>query len=57
MLFPTYYFLGPLYDLNIDALPFTEVMLELGVGIILGIVLAGVAGLISRGMERKLAVA
>ena len=57
MLFPTYYFLGPLYDLNIEAVPMNEVILELGVGLLFGVALAVIASGIAGKMEEKLAVA
>jgi ABC-2 type transport system permease protein len=57
MLFPTYYFLGPLYELNIEALALREVLPELGIGLLVGVALAAGAGGISGKMEKKLAVA
>jgi len=57
MLFPTYYFLGPLYDLNIEAVGLNGVILELAIGLVFGVLLAVIARGISGKMEAKLAVA
>ena len=57
MIFPTYYFIGPLYDLNVEAMALREVGVELVIGVVFGLILAAVAGRIAIGMERKLAVA
>lgn len=57
MLFPTYYFLGPLYDVNIAAVPLRETLVELSVAVLIGAVFAVLSGLISRKMEYKLAMA
>ena len=57
LLFPTYYFLGPINDLNVNAVPFTDVLPELGVGLALsGLLMVALAG-VSRSMVRKLAIA
>lgn len=57
MLFPTYYFLGPLYDMTVDSVPLSEVAIELGAGVVISVVMAALAGRIAAGMERKLAAA
>ena len=57
MLFPTYYFIGPLYELNVEAVGLHETILELGIGVLAGVVLAAIAARFSTGMEKKLAVA
>ncbi len=57
MLFPTYYFIGPLYDLNVEAMPLSGVLPELGIGLAVAVVFAVIAGRFAAGMERKLAVA
>lgn len=57
MLFPTYYFLGPLYELNIEAVALNTVILELAIGLVIGAVLALLARGIAAKMESKVAVA
>jgi ABC-2 type transport system permease protein len=56
-LFPTYYFLGPLYSVNIDGLPLTDVFLELGIALVISAVLLAAAIPVSRRMEQRLAIA
>jgi ABC-2 type transport system permease protein len=56
-LFPTYYFLGPLYSVNIDGLPLTDVFLELGIALVISAVLLLAALPVSRRMEQRLAIA
>ena len=56
MLFPTYYFLGPLYDMTVNAASLSEVYVELLIGVgISGALLAAVIPL-ARRMEMRLAV-
>ncbi len=57
MFFPTYYFLGPLYDVNISALPLRDTLLELGIAVAIGVLFTFLAFAVSRRMERKLATA
>ena len=54
-IFPTYYFLGPLYDMVLEGSGFREVVLDLGIGLVMSIALIWVVGLLSRRMEYKLA--
>lgn len=57
MLFPTYYFLGPLYDMTVNAETFGDVYIELLIGIAVSIGLMFVLSPVARRMERRLAVA
>ncbi len=57
MLFPTYYFLGPLYDMTVNAVGFGDVYIELLAGVAISIALMVALAPVSRRMERQLAVA
>jgi len=57
MLFPTYYFLGPLYDMTVDAASLGDVGIELGAGAVISVLIAVAAGRIALRMEEKLAAA
>jgi len=54
-IFPTYYFLGPLYRMTIDAVPLRDVAVDLSIGVAISIALAVLAGASGAKMERRLA--
>lgn len=57
MLFPTYYFLGPLYDMTVDAATLGETAVEIGAGVLISVLLALAAGKVAQRMEARLAAA
>jgi len=57
MIFPTYYFLGPINDINVNAVPFVDVLDELGIGLAITLLLMVALARASRSMVRKLAIA
>ena len=56
-LFPTYYFLGPLYEMTVNAVSLSEVALDLAIGLAICIALATFAGVVAKRMETRLAAA
>ncbi len=56
-IFPTYYFLGPLYEMTVNAVSVADVALDLAIGVAISIALAGLAGIVARRMEKRLAAA
>ena len=56
-LFPTYYFLGPLHELTVNAAPLKDVTLDLIIGVVLSGLLMSLVVPSARKMERKLALA
>ena len=54
-IFPTYYFLGPLYEMTVNAAPLADVALDLVIGLGVSIALAVLAGRVALRMERRLA--
>lgn len=57
MLFPTYYFLGPLYDMSVNAETLGDVSIELLVGVAVSIALMFALSPVAHRMEKRLAVA
>lgn len=55
--FPTYYFLGPLYEMTVQAVSLDAVALDLIIGVGISAALAVLAGALARRMEMKLAAA
>jgi len=53
-IFPTYYFLGPLYDLTLQGVALKEILLDLGIGVIISLALMILARILSRKMAQKL---
>jgi ABC-2 type transport system permease protein len=56
-LFPTYYFLGPLYEMTINAASFSAVYVDLIIGVAISGALLVVLSPVARRMEERLAVA
>ena len=56
-IFPTYYFLGPLHEMTVNAVSLSEVALDLVIGVAISIALAVLAGVVAKRMERRLAAA
>ena len=56
-LFPTYYFLGPLYEMTINAASFSDVYRELLIGVAISIALMIILAPVAQRMEQRLAVA
>ena len=56
MLFPTYYFLGPLYEMTVNAASLSDVYIELLVGVAISIALMGALAPVARRMELRLAI-
>jgi ABC-2 type transport system permease protein len=54
-IFPTYYFLGPLYEMTVNAAPLADVALDLVIGLGVSVALAVLAGRVALRMERRLA--
>jgi len=54
-IFPTYYFLGPLYEMTVNALSLRDVVWDLVIGLAICIALAAIAGKSALKMERRLA--
>ena len=57
MLFPTYYFLGPLYEMTVNAASLSDVYVELLIGVAICIALMFALTPVARRMEQRLAVA
>ena len=57
MLFPTYYFLGPLFEMTVNAASLSDVYVELLIGVAISIVLMIALAPVARRMELRLAVA
>ncbi|MBT3271870.1 MAG: ABC transporter permease [Spirochaetales bacterium] len=55
-LFPTYYFLGPLYEMTVNAASLAEVYIDLLIGVGISAVLLAVVVPLSRRMEMRLAI-
>ena len=55
--FPTYYFLGPLYDMTINGARLADVAGDLAIGVAISVGLAVIVGLLAKRMERRLAAA
>ncbi len=56
-IFPTYYFLGPLYEMTVNAVPIADVAKDLAIGVAISIALALLAGTVAKRMERRLVAA
>ena len=54
--FPTFYFLGPLYEISVHGASLESQLLDLGIGVLISFVLMAAVGALSRRMERRLAV-
>lgn len=56
MLFPTYYFLGPLYDMTVDAASLSDVYPELLIGVAISVAFIVLLAPVGRRMEQRLAI-
>ena len=56
-LFPTYYFLGPLYEMTVDAASLSDVYVDLLIGVAISLALMMALAPVARRMEQRLAVA
>ena len=57
MLFPTYYFLGPLYEMTVNAVSLSDVVVELLVGVVISVALMIALMSVAHRMEQRLAIA
>ncbi len=55
--FPTYYFLGPLYEMTVEGAALDSVAVDLAIGVAISVALAVGVGALARRMEMKLAAA
>ncbi len=55
-IFPTYYFLGPLYEISVHGASLGSQLPDLGIGVVISLALMVAAGALSRRMERRLAI-
>jgi ABC-2 type transport system permease protein len=56
-LFPTYYFLGPLYEMTVNAASLSEVYIDLIIGVGISAVLFAILTPLAKRMEMRLAIA
>ncbi len=56
-IFPTYYFLGPLYHMIVDSSSLSSVAGDLAISVGISLVIAAAAGAVARKMETRLAIA
>lgn len=54
MLFPAYYFLGPLYDISIEGALLRDVALDLGIGVVISLGFMAVAQALSKRMSVRM---
>jgi ABC-2 type transport system permease protein len=56
-IFPSFYFLGPLYEMTVEGALFADVAMDLGIGALISIALTALVVPVSRRMETRLGLA